>query len=189
MGRLKKPSPPFRLPIVALKLAVGVEDEHLARLRIGHVDVVLGIDGDALRRQHGIFALFDARQELVLLLLEIEDVDPVGAGVGHDDAPARIGGDAVRTDQAVEFRFAGNEVEHLLPEGPLGLHFARGVEAALVGQLAAAQQLHLGRSRLRCDLLSFFFRRRRPRCQQHQGDDYDLECLPQQSRTRPIRKS
>ena len=107
-----------------LILPVGVEDEHLARIRIGHVDVVLGIHRDALRRQHRVFPFAGARQELVLLLLEIEDVDPERARVGHDDAPARIDGDAVGTDQTVEFRLAGHEVDHFVPEAALRFHFA-----------------------------------------------------------------
>ena len=132
-----------------LKFSVGIEDEHLARLRIGHVDVVLGIHGDALRRQHRIFSFIDARQELVFLLLKIEDVYAEGARVGHNDASAGIDRDAVRADQAVEFRLAGHEVEHFGPEAALGLDFALRAEAAFVAELAAAFQHHVRRRGLR----------------------------------------
>ena len=103
-------------------------------------------------------------RNLVFLFLEVEDVYPVSARIGHDDASAGIGGDAVGTDQSVEVRLAGYEVEHLLPEAALGFDLARGVEATLVGKLAAAQQLHLRRRGLRGDWL-FFFRSRYPGCQ------------------------
>ena len=59
-----------------LKLAVGVEDEDLARLRIGDVDVVLGIDGDALRRAAwGLCPCRRARGICTSVAGEIEDVN------------------------------------------------------------------------------------------------------------------
>src|SRR5262249_2899760 len=112
--------------------------------------------------------------ELVLLLLEVEDVDAVGAGIGDDNATTRVGDDAVRPHERVKFRLAGDEVEYLLPELAFGFDLAGGVEGALEGKLAAAEQRHVGRRCLGHNLLPFFFGGRRGGGKQEDGERCDL---------------
>ena len=82
---------PFEIPFTLhaaddpLKLTVGVEDKDLARVRVGHVDVVGGIHGNALRRIEAVLVPL-ARNELVFVLLEVKDVNAGRARVRHDDA-------------------------------------------------------------------------------------------------------
>ncbi len=148
VGRLKKPFAAFQAADGALILAAWHRRRTPCPPRIGDVDIVLRIDGDALRGQRCVLALFMAGEELVLLLREIEDVHPVGAGIAHDDAPMRIGGDAVGIDQVMEVRLAGDHVHQLGPEAALRFHLALQAEAALPGKLAAAFQQELRTSRL-----------------------------------------
>jgi hypothetical protein len=68
-------------------------------------------------------ALFASRQELVLLLFKVEDVDGHRARVAYDDSPARVGDYAVRAHQAAPFRLACNDVHEPLPERALGIDF------------------------------------------------------------------
>ena len=112
--------------------------------------------------QQAVLVLFARDMNLYFCCSKSKMWIPAGARIGHNDAAARIGGDAVRPHQAVELRLAGHEVQHLLEEGPLGLHFTRGVKAAFVGELAAVQQRHFRRRRFRGYRLFFFFRRRHP---------------------------
>src|SRR5208283_5121373 len=95
----------FEIALAALEaanrpliLSTGIEDEDFSGFRIGDVDVVLGIDRDALWPQHGVLAFFAAFNELVFLLGEVEDMDAAGAGIGDDDASVGIGGNAVGAD-------------------------------------------------------------------------------------------
>ncbi len=69
-------------------LAIRIEHKNLARLRISYVDIVLGIDGHALRREHGILPRIAPREEFIFLLLEVEDVHARRRYIGNDDAPA-----------------------------------------------------------------------------------------------------
>ncbi len=144
VGRLKKPSPPFRLPMARWYLPPWIEDKDLSRLRIGNVNVVLVIDGDALRRQHRVASLLFALDELVLLLSEIEDVDALGARIGHNDPPVRVGHHAVGANQEVEVGRADNEVEDFGEETLIGLYVAIGAEATLEAQFSSALKQQFG---------------------------------------------
>src|SRR5208283_4124152 len=61
-------------------LSAGLEDKDHARFRIGYVNIVLGIDRDALRHEHRVLRFSLAFDELVLMLREIEDVHARRAG-------------------------------------------------------------------------------------------------------------
>ena len=78
---------PLEVAFAALQAAdgaeifsAGLEDEDLAGIRIGYVDIVLGIDRDALRREHRVLAFSAALDELVLVLREVEDVHAPAPG-------------------------------------------------------------------------------------------------------------
>ena len=77
----RDPCRPLEVTLAALQaadgaheLSAGFKDKDHARIGIGDVDVVLGVDGDALRGAHGVLVFRLALDELVLLLREIEDV-------------------------------------------------------------------------------------------------------------------
>ena len=108
---------PFEISFAAFQAADGsqvfsawLEDKNLARVRIGYIDIVLGIDGDALRRCHRVFALFLALDELVLALREIEDVHTGGSRIGHNDASARIGGNSIGAHEETVIGSARHDV-------------------------------------------------------------------------------
>ena len=86
----------------ALIFTAGVEDEDLAGIRIGDVDVVAIVYSHTLRRQHRVLALVPARNEFVFLLLKIEDVHARGTRIGQNNAPVGVGDQAVRTHQEVQ---------------------------------------------------------------------------------------
>src|SRR6266498_2466382 len=77
-------------PKHALVFAAGPKDKHFPGRRIRDVDIVARIDGDALRLQHRVLGFLFAFQKLVLMLLNVEDMDPTYAGVGDNHAPAGI---------------------------------------------------------------------------------------------------
>ena len=81
-----------------------------------------------------------ALDELIFLLGEVEDVDALRAGIGHDDPSARVRHHAVGTHQEMQIGRAHDEVENLGEESLLGLDVAIGAEAALEAELAAAIQ-------------------------------------------------
>ena len=99
VGRLKNPSPPFRLPNAPWYLPFASKQKYLAGLRVGDVDVVFAVDGHALRLDHRVLALFLTIEEFVLVLAGIEDVNAAGSGIGNDDPSVRIYGNAVRPRQ------------------------------------------------------------------------------------------
>src|SRR5208282_4622568 len=88
-GALEKSLPVFQAADHATEFSAGIENENLARLGIGHINIVLRVDRDTLRHQHRVLAAVFAGNEFVFLLGEVEDVNPVGPRVGDDDAPAR----------------------------------------------------------------------------------------------------
>ncbi len=74
-------SGPFEISLAALQAADGAQelsarlkDKNHARIGIGDIDIVLGIDSDALRHQHIVLVFSAALDELVLVLGEVEDV-------------------------------------------------------------------------------------------------------------------
>src|ERR1700740_1997739 len=98
----------------------------------------MAVDGDALGRAEGLFAI--AKDEFVLLTCEVKDVDRRDARVGHDHSTERIDRDAVGPDQVMYFGRTGNEVKYSRPEAALELHFPIGGEAALIPQSSSTGQ-------------------------------------------------
>ncbi len=147
-GALEESFAAFQAADHAAEFSAGIEDENLAGLRIGYVNIVLCINGNTLRREHGIFAAVFAGKKFVFFFGEVKDVDAVGAGVGDDDASLGIGGDAVGSDQEMEFGFAGDDIDHAGPEAALGLDLSLHAEGALEAELAAAIEQEIGRSGL-----------------------------------------
>src|SRR5579863_9182559 len=145
-GAFEESFPTFQGADHPTELSPGVKYENLSRKRVGHVDVVLRIHGNALRRQHRILAAVFAGQEFVLLFREVENMYAVRPGVGDDDPPARIGGDAVGSNQKAEVGLARDGVDDFRPETALRVDFALQAEAALKREFAAAfeQQLRRG---------------------------------------------
>ena len=137
VGRLKIAFAEFQASDHAAEFAAGLKNENLARLRIGDINVVLRVDGDALRREQMIFSFIPRRMNLYFCCGEIEDVHAIGAGIGDDDAPARIRDDAVRPHQRMKFRLARHHVDHFVPESALGFDVALRPEIALAAELAA----------------------------------------------------
>ena len=129
-GALEKSFPAFQAADHSPELAAGVKHEDLACLRVGHINIVLRIHRNALRREHRIFAAVFAGKKLVLFFGEVKDVNPVGPGVGNDDASVRIGRDAVGFDQKAKLGLARDDIDHAIPETALRLHLAFQAEAA-----------------------------------------------------------
>ncbi len=127
-----------------LKFSAGLEDEDLAGLRIGHIDVVFGIHGDALRCDQPVVVISVARDEFVLLLSKVEDVDSGRSRIGHDDAAAGILHDFVGTDQDMKVGSARHDVDEFGPEAALNLHFGLRPETALKGEPPSTLQQQLG---------------------------------------------
>src|ERR1700722_2250371 len=142
-GTLEETFSAFQGADHAPEFPAAIEHENLSRLRVGHINIVLRIHRNALRRDHRILAAVLARQELVFLFREVEDVDTIGARIGHNDASVRIGRDAVGIDQEVEIRFARDDIDHASPETALRLYLALQAEGALECELTAAVEQQL----------------------------------------------
>src|ERR1700675_1800126 len=147
-GTFEKSFPAFQGADHAPEFSARIKHENLPRHRIGHINIVLRIHRDALRRHHGIFAAVFARQKLIFLFGEIENVDPVRTRISHDHASARISRNAVGIYQEMKIRLARNHVNHASPKAALRLDFALQAEASLESQLAAAIEQQLWWHRL-----------------------------------------
>src|SRR5271165_1162528 len=112
------------------QLAIGIEDKDFPRLRVGHVDVVLLIHRDALRRAQRVLPL-GMRYELILLLRKIEDMNPHGARIGNDDAIMRIRHHAVGPFHVMPLRRTRHNVHKFGPEAAFDSGVALRTEAAL----------------------------------------------------------
>ena len=130
------------------KLSARLEHEYLTRVRIGHIDVVLRIDGHALRRRHRFLRLVLAVDELVFALCEIENMHARRARIGDDDASARIGNQTVGPHQEAIIGRPRYDIHQLVPESPVWLHLGLRLEIVLPGQLASAIERHLPEVRL-----------------------------------------
>ena len=110
VGRLKHAFATLEAADGPLEFPVGIKNKNLSRFRIGNVEIVLRIQGDALRRAHRILVFIPALNEFVLVPFQIEDVNPVRAGVGDDGSAARVHGDAVWPDQMRMLRLANDYI-------------------------------------------------------------------------------
>ena len=124
-----------RAPVFQIR----IPDENLSGIRIGDIDIVLGIDGHALWRYKRIFPAL-ARQKFVLLFFEIEDVNAGKSGICDDDASARVGYNAIGPHHLVEVRRPCDDIDNPVPEAALQLHFSFGRKAAFVRQLPSVQR-------------------------------------------------
>src|ERR1700733_684033 len=127
----------------AMEFSAGFEDKDLARVRVGHINVVVGVDGNALRRNEAIHVAI-ARNEFVFLFFEIEDVNSGRPRIGNDDASVRILNHRIGTDQRVKVGSARNNVDQLVPEAALKSHIGLRPKRALKRQEPAAFEFELG---------------------------------------------